>query len=112
MLATLAATQGIPATLAFNESARYGFAVAKIDDAWRVFDARDGLAFRTPQGALATVDELRTDPSLSASLPLPSESPIPWPTLLATLVVPEHLRAYDQLPLERLRYEVSRLFAR
>ncbi len=104
VLATLAAYAGMPATMLFVRppGAFYAFAVVKVDGEWRVFDPREGHAFRDREGRLATLGELRSDPALTKSLPAPREAVADYPTLLAALPsVPERLRPYGQMLLRR-----------
>lgn len=104
VLATLAAYSGMPATILFVRppGAVYAFTVVKIQGEWRVFDAREERPFRDREDRLATIDMLRSDRTLTESLPAPREAGIGYPVLLAALPpIPQRLRPYDQMLLWR-----------
>lgn len=118
VFAILATYAGLPGGLVFSRDADdrpvYGFAIVRIDGAWRAFDPREGLAFKTASGALARLDDLREDPSLTASLRAPREgSGHPYPILFRGLdPLPDRLRAYDQQLLPRIGRELERWLGR
>lgn len=114
VFANLAAYAGVRAKFVFCRDpegrALYAFGLAEIDGAWRPFDVREGRVFRLPSGALASVDDLRADPSLSAALPPPRESAgVPYPILFRSLDIAEGRSIADQMLWERLQHEVRRL---
>lgn len=114
VFANLAAYAGMRARLVFSRDAGggalYAFALAEIGGSWRVFDVRESRAFRDRTGNLATVEELRDDPSLTASLPAPREANgIPYAVLFASLNLSEHRSVDDQMPIPRLLNEVRRV---
>lgn len=117
VLADLAAYSGIPGALVFSRAtdgrALYAFAVLEIAGAPRVFDAREGRALRNRNGALASLDELRRDPSILDGLPSPSGARgVPYTTLIERLEASPHRLSSDQMPLSRLLNEVGRLLRR
>lgn len=63
---TLLAYAGIPAywSLIGSDSGRVPISFALIDGQWRMFDIVRGIVFRTPDGRLATVEELAASPEL------------------------------------------------
>lgn len=110
----LAAYAGIPARLLFARGTDggylYAFGALEIDHGWRLFDVREQIAFRRPSGELALIDELRAEPALTASLPSPSEGPgLGYPELIAALNLSPVRPVEQQMPLDRLRYELLRL---
>ena len=96
-----------------DERMVYAFALVELDGTPRLFDVREGIAFTTRSGGLATVAELRADPSLTADLPPPAEGRgLGYPELIAGIVLQEGRRVSDQMPLERIAGELGRLIGR
>ncbi|MBI4347193.1 MAG: hypothetical protein HY553_10085 [Elusimicrobia bacterium] len=117
VFANLAAYAGIDGGLvrsvAENGSILYAFAVLEIDGAQRLFDVREGHAFRDRNGALASVDELRRDLTLVDGLRPPSEARgVPYAALISRLEAGPHRRPSDQMPLSRLLNELGRILSR
>lgn len=113
VFAILAAYAGLPATLALVRSEDgallYSFALVRLNGDWRVVDVREGIVLRRKDGTLASLDELRADPTIAADLPRPRGSIAGYPTLLARLERPERLRSETQMPLSRAVLELRRL---
>lgn len=112
--ANLAAYAGLPGGLVLSRgrdgSMLYAFAVLEIAGVERLFDVREGLAFRDRTGDLASVDALRKDRSLLSGLPLPREARgLSYVALVEGLDAGPHRRPTDQMPLSRLVNEVKRL---
>lgn len=63
---TLATYAGVPAYFLYVERAavRLPVSFTRIEGRWRVFDVHHGLVFRTPGGALLTVEELAANPAI------------------------------------------------
>lgn len=96
-----------------DERMVYAFALVELDGSPRVFDVREGIAFTTRAGDLATIAELRADPSLTADLPPPAEGRgLRYPALFDGIVLEEGRRVSDQMPLERIAGELGRLIGR
>lgn len=115
--ANLAAYAGLRSKFVFSRNAEggasYAFALVFLDGEWRVFDVREGRAFRTPTGQLAGLERLRTEPGLTAALAPPQEAKAAdyW-ALFATIDMADHRKPTDQMPLERLLAELARLVGR
>ncbi|HEX6512682.1 MAG TPA: hypothetical protein VF157_10310 [Chloroflexota bacterium] len=116
VFAIIASYRGIPATLDFCHDAAgqtvYAMAVAQVDGAWRLIDPREGRAFKNTAGKLASIDELKADPSLVAGLPVPAESHgHDYAALVGELdPIGSNLRPAEQMPLSRLWSEIRRPF--
>lgn len=115
VFATLATYGGVPAFWAkLPESARAGLILsfARIDGRWRVFDVFNGVVFRTADGDLATMDDLKGHedlvPAAVRSLDIAGLRYADIVTTAPMPPVPEPLRAELQMPLARLRHEVGR----
>lgn len=116
VFANLAAYSGIRVMFVFSRDGegkpRYAFGLAEIEGAWRVFDVREGRAFRDRTGALAAVDLLRTDAALTSNLPSPREGRgIAYPELLAGIDLTEQRAAAEQMPLSRALREMQRMWS-
>jgi len=116
VFATLATYGGVPAFWTkLPESARAGLIVsfARIDGRWRVFDVFNGVVFRTANGDLATMADLkgREDlvPAAVRSLDIAGLRYADIVTTSPMPEVPKPLRAELQMPLARLRHEVGRV---
>jgi hypothetical protein len=86
VLANLAAYSGLPALRAFAPNGTGGhraFVAIAIDGDWRIFDAR-GVAFRSPDGRLASATAMKIDLSQAKGVT-------------------------DQMPLDRLMHEIRKL---
>lgn len=115
VFATLATYGGVPAFWTkLPESARVGLILsfARIDGRWRVFDVFNGVVFRTADGDLATLEDLkgREDlvPQAVRSLDIAGLRYADIVTTTPMPEVPNPLRAELQMPLARLRHEVGR----
>lgn len=114
VFANLAAYSGMSGGLVLSRgtdgSMLYAFAVLRIGGAERLFDVREGFAFRDRNGGLASVDDLRADPSLLSGLAAPrGPRGITYLTLIERLEPGPHRRPTDQMLFSRLLLEVKRL---
>src|SRR5437899_1194616 len=118
VFATLATYRGLPATLVFCHDTAgetvYAFGAVQLDGAWRLVDPREGRVFRNSSGRIASIAELRASPELAAGLPIPVESPgHDYPRLMREIdPLGDHLRPTDQMPISRLRTEITKVFGR
>lgn len=117
VFANLAAYAGMNGGLVYSKRPNgfnyYVFAVIRINGADRVFDVREGRALRRPDGGLATVDELKADPSILDGLPPPDAAGgVPYSVLIANLDSGTIRRPSNQMPLWRIFDEVGRLLHR
>ncbi len=82
---------------------------AHVDGAWRVFDVARHVAFRTSEGRLATLDAVRTTPSLVPdalrALTVDGASYVEVLAGASMPPVPDVLRAEMQMPMPRLWHE-------
>lgn len=114
VFANLAAYAGIPGDLVLSRgrdgSMLYAFAVLQVDGVDRLFDVREGIAFRNRAGDLAPLEELRKDASLLSGSPLPREAQgLTYVDLVGALEDGAHRRSDDQILLTRVMNEVRRL---
>ncbi|MBI3321296.1 MAG: hypothetical protein HYZ91_03405 [Candidatus Omnitrophica bacterium] len=88
----------------------------RINGQWTVWDVERGLAFRDAQGRLASVAELAQNPALLGSDGLAAYRGQPYRQYvehgLASLTVPDPLRAEEQMPMRRLLAETRRMWQR
>ncbi|MDE3102003.1 MAG: hypothetical protein KGJ98_07165 [Chloroflexota bacterium] len=117
VFANLAAYQGMTGGLVYSKRSDgrnyYALAVIRIDGADRVFDVREDRALRAPDGRLATLDELRADPSMLEGLPAPAAANgATYPVLIRTLESGTIRRPSNQMPLSRIIDEIGRLLHR
>jgi len=105
VFALLVAYCGVPATWMFSRPAglsQYAFAFALLDEQWRVFDPREGVAFKDRDGALGSLAVLQRDAELTQAMGTPNESRTPYSVLLrATPEVTPPLKPYDHMLLGR-----------
>lgn len=119
VFATLSTYAGIPAfwtKVALPGSCRHLImAFARLARGWTVLDPYNGVLFRNERGGLATVDELRADPSRAKRLVGAREyKGVPYYRFveaLGTVSSPAALRAEMQMPWPRLRYEFKGLLS-
>jgi hypothetical protein len=88
---------------------------AKIDARWVPFDVARHVVWRTPSGALASVDDLRREPAWIDALAAGPVNAVPYSrylthALLTPFVPPATSRGELQQPWPRLKYEVGRVF--
>jgi hypothetical protein len=93
--------------------ARLILSFAKISGRWTVWDVPVGIAFRHPQGGLASVEEVAADPDLIRFAGTRAPRRAHWyllylPEGLAKFSVPQPLRAEKQMPLRRILFELRR----
>lgn len=117
VFANLAAYAGMPGGLVYskrpNGSNYYAFGVIRIAAADRVFDVREGRALRRRDGALATVEELKADPSMLDGLPAPAAANgATYRVLIASLESGTIRRPSNQMPLSRILDEFGKLIRR
>ncbi len=117
VFANLAGYSGLPGGLVFSRtadgSALYAFGLLEIAGKKRIFDVREGRALRNKDGSLASLDELRANPTLLDGLPAPSAANgVPYRVLIDRLEASPHRLPSDQMPLSRLLSEIGRIFRR
>lgn len=113
VFANVAAYAGMPGGVVFSRRPDgrnyYAFAMVRIGDGDVIFDVREGRSFRDRSGRLATVAQLRADPSLLDGLPPPAAANgVPYPVLIAALDSGPHRRATQQMVLWRILDELGR----
>ncbi|MBM4433658.1 MAG: transglutaminase domain-containing protein [Chloroflexi bacterium] len=112
VLASLAAYSGLAALRAFapnGTGGHHAFVAITIDGDWRIFDAR-GVAFRAPDGRLASASALRADPRLAEAAGADNGPAGPaYPELVARIDLSQAKSVTDHMPLERLGREIRRL---
>ena len=86
---------------------------AKVDGTWAAFDVAHNLIFADQQGRLVPVEILANDPDLAEAIAgtirLGGLSYVRYLQTLQPFTVPDVLRAQQQMPWPRLRYEVRRV---
>jgi hypothetical protein len=117
VFANLATYAGMPGGLVYSKRPdgrnHYAFGVIRIDGADRVFDVREGRALRDRDGRLASVAELRADPSMLRDLPPPAgANGVPYPVLVASLETGTIRRPSNQMPVSRLMDELAKFLRR
>lgn len=115
VFATLAAYAGMPGGLTYSVRPdgrhHYAFAVLRVDGYDAVFDVREGRSLRRADGRLASVAELRADPSMVSALPPPAgANGVPYSTLIERLDPGPHRRATQHMVLWRLLDALGRVF--
>jgi hypothetical protein len=115
VFATLATYAGVPAfwRCVPPDHQRPGIILsfARVAGRWRVFDVAAGIAFRTPAGDLATLDELSGHAELvPVAVRLLEIEDVPYADIVTRApmpVVPHPLRAELQMPLPRVWHEMK-----
>ena len=106
---TLARYTGLPA---FWSQGRVVFSFVRVDGRWAMFDVANGLVFADASGAFVEVEELLRRPELVQAIAGPrSIRGVPYRRYVEALGpfrVPEVLRAEQQMPWPRLRFEIRR----
>jgi hypothetical protein len=111
VFATLCAYVGIPAHFRFLDApgtrARLGVALVQLPrGGWGLFEPRHGVIVRHPDGRLASLEEMRADPTLIARSVPPQEllgQPLPrYFEELPTLAGGEPSKAEQQMPWRRV----------
>jgi hypothetical protein len=117
VFATLASYAGVPAFWSFmrveSPRARTILSFARIDGRWRVFDIENAVVFRTDDGELATLDDLRGHPErVPASARSIVIDGVPYEEIVTTASmppIPNPLRVELQMPSLRLWHELKRV---
>jgi hypothetical protein len=96
-----------------SHKARYVVSLVKINGKWRVFDAYQGLYFRTKAGEIASIDNIINDPSILSGKEIGARmvNGVPYKDFFQNLEGfprPETLRSERQMPLPRILFELRR----
>jgi hypothetical protein len=117
---TLSTYAGVPAfwkiVVAKQSGGKLVLSFVRIDGQWTVWDVERGIVLRDGRGRLAGVEELVTNPALLGSDGLVVYRGQPYRQYitdgLASLTVPDTLRAEEQMPMRRLLAETRRAWHR
>jgi hypothetical protein len=112
---TLLTYAGVPAYWVFiGPRPELALSLVQIDGHWRPVDVENGVIFRTPDGALATVEQLAAEPALAAQGPSDFRG-LPYATFFAGFAAPQPpdvLRAEMHMPVRRTWRELRQLIGR